>query len=300
VKTKTRTLLLTIIASLIISGTSFAANFSPYYLVDGTSGTLSELKTKLTNTLKSNSFKILGEYNPSGNSELYVVAFTRDDLTNLSLKFENRGALGSVMKAALRQTAKGVELSFINPEYMFNAYFMNKIENQKSELIKISDEIKSALKSMGTGLSNFGGEVSEKDLQGYQYMWGMPEFTDPVELEEFSSFEEGVKVIRANLDAKKGNTIKVYEQYIPGSKIIVFGVGIPNTKVGEGHFLPIIGDKHIAAMPYEIILQGNTATILHGRFRFALYWPELTMGTFTKIMSTPGDVENVLEELTEK
>ena len=39
--------------------------------------------------------------------------------------------------------------------------------------------------------------------------------------------------------------------------------------------------------------------MLHGRFRFALYWPELTMSTFTKIMSSPGDVEDFMEAITE-
>ena len=52
-------------------------------------------------------------------------------------------------------------------------------------------------------------------------------------------------------------------------------------------------------MPYEIILQGKTASILHGRYRIALHWPELTMGTFMKIMSTPGDIKNTMQGLTE-
>jgi hypothetical protein len=68
-------------------------------------------------------------------------------------------------------------------------------------------------------------------------------------------------------------------------------------KTGEGHFLPIIGEEHIAAMPYEIILQDKQATMLHGRFRIALHWPDLTMGTFMKIMSTPGDIESTLKAL---
>jgi len=50
-------------------------------------------------------------------------------------------------------------------------------------------------------------------------------------------------------------------------------------------------------MPYEIILQGKTATMLHGRYRLALHWPELTMSTFMKIMSTPGEIEDTLEGL---
>ena len=52
-------------------------------------------------------------------------------------------------------------------------------------------------------------------------------------------------------------------------------------------------------MPYEIILQGNEATALAGKYRFALYWPELSMTTFMKIVSTPGYVEDVLEDLCE-
>ena len=63
--------------------------------------------------------------------------------------------------------------------------------------------------------------------------------------------------------------------------------------------LPIIGESHVAAKPYEIVLQGNEVTMLHGRYRFALHWPELIMKTFTKIMSTPGDVENVMKSLYE-
>lgn len=52
-------------------------------------------------------------------------------------------------------------------------------------------------------------------------------------------------------------------------------------------------------MPYEIILQGKEATMLHGKFRSAVFWPELSMSTFMKIVSTPGDVEDFMEALTE-
>jgi len=38
--------------------------------------------------------------------------------------------------------------------------------------------------------------------------------------------------------------------------------------------------------------------MLHGRFRIALSFPDLTMGTFTKIMSTPGEIEDLLSSLT--
>jgi hypothetical protein len=69
-------------------------------------------------------------------------------------------------------------------------------------------------------------------------------------------------------------------------------------ETGEAHFLETVGKGHIANLPYEIILQDKTATMLAGRYRIALYWPELSLGTFMKIKSTPGDIEDTLKEIT--
>ena len=89
----------------------------------------------------------------------------------------------------------------------------------------------------------------------------------------------------------------VYKLVYTSREVAVFGVGLQSKEDGESYFLPKIGEAHAAALPYEIILQGKTATMLHGKYRIALHWPELTMGTFMKIMSTPGDIEDTLEAL---
>ena len=99
----------------------------------------------------------------------------------------------------------------------------------------------------------------------------MPYFTDPVKLKTCNSFEEGVEKISSNLEKEKGNTKMVYKMIFSGEKVAVFGVGLHDKNKGEAHFLPIIGEEHLAAMPYEIILQGNQATMLHGRYRIALH-----------------------------
>jgi hypothetical protein len=137
--------------------------------------------------------------------------------------------------------------------------------------------------------------VRADKLAEYHYKIMMPYFTDPVTLGEYTSFEEGVRTIESNLKQKKGNTVKVYSLVYPEKKIAVFGVGLRDTEEGESHFLPKIGVDHAAAMPYEIILQNKKATMLHGKYRIALHWPDLSMGTFMKIMSTPGDIEDALE-----
>ena len=43
---------------------------------------------------------------------------------------------------------------------------------------------------------------------------------------------------------------------------------------------------------------GKEVRMLHGRFRIALSFPDLRMGTFANIMSTPGEIEGLLSSLT--
>ena len=49
----------------------------------------------------------------------------------------------------------------------------------------------------------------------------------------------------------------------------------------------------------EMLVMDNKVVMLHGRFRIALSFPDLTMGTFTKIMSSPGNIEDLLESVVE-
>ena len=65
--------------------------------------------------------------------------------------------------------------------------------------------------------------------------------------------------------------------------------------------MPIIDiaqQKHVSFLPYELLVVGKKVRMLHGRFRIELSFPDLTMGTFTKIMSTPGEIEDLLSLLT--
>ena len=120
----------------------------------------------------------------------------------------------------------------------------------------------------------FGGDLKVDKLVKYRYMAGMPNFSKAVSLAEFESFDEGLAAIRNGL-SRGGSTHKVYEIVNANKEIAVFGIGLKDEEKGEAHFLSIIGEVHVAAMPYELIIQGNEATMLHGRFRFAVHWPEL-------------------------
>lgn len=295
---KKTALLFTLVIGLIITGLS-QQTYSPYYKVAEFDTNMNDISTTVKDIITNGGFNIIGEYNPANNDDLKVICFTNDELGKMSLQYKDRGALASVLKAGLVKKDGTITLSILNPEYMFVAYWGEQMErSQEDEVTKMSESVLSIFATLGK-LTPFGGREEKDDLKKYHYKVMMPYFDDPEELREFDSFESGLSIIRKNLNNGKGNTVKVYEQIFPGQKIAVFGVGLNNSESGEANFLPIIGEDNIANMPYEIILQDNEATMLAGKYRIALFWPELTMGTFMKIMSTPGDIEDTMEGLCE-
>ena len=274
--------------------------YPAYYKIATLTSSMEDATVLVKDALTAGDFQVIGEYNPGINPDLYVICYTRKDIADITLKFEDRGALASVMKIGLKKNGDLIDVSMINPEYIFYAYLYEDIDPYLEDLLKISEDAKTAMSALGNDFTPFGGYQERDDLDDYRYKIMMPYFTDPVELAEFESFEKGLEIIRTNLDAKKGNTLKIYEVVYPDQKVAIFGIGLLDPEEGEAEFLPIIGDDHVAAMPYEIIVQDKVATILHGRFRIALHWPELGMGTFMKIMSTPGNIEDFMEEICTK
>ena len=290
-------IILSLVATLLIGYYSFSQELSPYIKVGELTESIQSVYDKVISTLEGSNFTVLGTYNPSNKSHLKVIVFTRTDIKNKVVQVADRGALAAAFKVGLVQLDGKVVVSYTNPDYIFRAYLRDNYVTFQSTLEKFSADVKRTFSSIGNEFTPFGGTVRADKLKKYHYKIAMPYFTDPVELNEYSSFEEGLKIIEANLKAKKGNTIKIYKLVYPNKKIAVFGVGLQNAEKGEANFLQKIGESHAAALPYEIILQDNKATMLHGRYRIALHWPELTMGRFMKIMSTPGDIKDALKAL---
>jgi len=290
-----------LLLAIMVFSTKLMADeeLSPYLKVGTKNSTMGDAVSEVTSLLEKAGFEVLGDYAPEDSQKLHVIAYTRDDLQKICFTKEDRGVLASILKIGFVEKDGNITISMLNPMYLFYAYLGDEIEGHEKDLEKIAGEAKAALNSVGNELTPFGGFEEIDDLPDYRFMAMMPRFEDPEELNEFDSFEIGLQTIRKNLDAGKSNTVKVYELIFPEKEIAIFGVGLYNTEEGEVHFLPIIGEDNIAAMPYEIILQGKEATMLHGKYRFAVHWPQLTIGEFMKIMSTPEDVEDALESLTE-
>ena len=287
---------------LIFAIASFAigtaqTSYSPYYKVTESTMSVGQAMEKVTKLLTEKGFEVLGSYHPEGKSTLGVVAFTSEDLRKTVIPLRERGIHAAVLRAGFVSKGGKTTISFTNPDYFNYAYLQDDVDKARN-LRSISSQVKSVFRSMGS-LRGFGGSLTASKLKKYRYMVGMEGFRNPVELQSFSSFRTGVAKIQADLKRKENKCQLVYSIIDEKNKVAIFGVALQDREKGEPHFLPIIGEEHAAAMPYEIVLQGKEATMLHGRFRIALHWPELTMGTFSKIMSTPGAIKDFLKALTE-
>jgi len=296
---KTRKILSILLVMFLSTNFMLAQNITSYYKVGTVAGSIKDVDAKVRKALKEKGFTIYGSYYPQGKYSNKVIAFTRKDLFGAALAGKTQRVMASMLKVGYIKKGDKVEVNLLNPDYIFNAYFQGKYSTYKTKLDKVTSDVKSALKTIASDFTPFGGSLSAKKLKKYQYMMSMPEFTDPITLKTFSSFEAGVKKIEANLAAKKGGAVKVYRLKFNSSKVALYGVGLLNKTKGEAKFLPKIGTRHIAAMPYEILLLDKKAIILHGKYRLALHWPKLTMGQFMKIVSTPGNIEDMLKALTE-
>lgn len=286
-------------STLIVIG----QNYKPYTIGAETTGSVSEVKSKVKSALTSNGIEVIGEYTPAGDSNRRLLAITSSDLKSSVMTVGGLTGFAAVLRVAITKEDDKVVISYTTPEYWGNAYFQENYSKVSSNYTSLSSKLETALSPLGSnGGTEFGSEkgITGDDLQDYHYMFGMPYFDDTHELNEFASFEEAVKAIDSNLANGVDNLQKVYSVELSDKEIKLYGIGLSGEN-GESSFLPTIdinSPKHTAFLPYEMLVLNNKVYMLHGRFRIALSFPDLTMGTFMKIVSTPGDIKDLLESAT--
>ncbi|HHB79529.1 MAG TPA: hypothetical protein ENK85_09890 [Saprospiraceae bacterium] len=281
-----------------------AQNWKPYTIGAETSGTVSDVTGKTKAALESGGFEVLGIYTPAQDANRRVIAITSPKLKAAVKKVGGLTGFAAALRVAVTKEGGQIVISYTTPEYWGNAYFQKKYGLVSGNYSAISSQLKSALSSLGSGGGRqFGSAkgLSATKLRKYHYMLGMPYFQDNHLLKSFSSYAEAVAKIETNLAQGGSRLKKVYAVEIPGKNIKLYGIALGGSK-GEAAFLPIIDKatpKHTAFLPYEILVSGNKVYMLHGRYRIALSFPDLSMGTFTKIMSTPKDIKNMMMKLVQ-
>jgi hypothetical protein len=266
-----------------------ALAMSPYYYGDKVQAAdIQAAITQVEAKLNKGGFNVIGKYAPPGLPGYGVVVVTDPGLLNAIRSVGGAAIVGSPIRIGVK--SDGV-VSYENLEYWLRAYLRKQYPLAEKAVKGAQARLGKAL---GTG-KPFGGDVDRRDLADYQYMFGMEGFeSDKNLLMEHLVFEDAVKTIQDNLARGVGKTAKVYEIIQADKKLAVFGVALNDPKEGEGWWVKTIGTENIAALPYEIYVVNNKANHLFARFRIALGWPNVGMGSFMRIVEAPGIIRDTL------
>ena len=292
--------ILTIIIFSIFTNYVTAQNLQPYILAATSDASLSAISNAVKTNLAESGLDVIGEYSPANDSHRKVFVVTSDELKDAVKTIGGLTGFASALRVALTDENGTINVSYTNPIYWGNAYFGENYYEVQSNYLTVAEKISSALFKIGESKNiPFGTEdgLTEKSLRKYRYMFGMERFDDVAKLNKFESFEDAVNTIDGKL-ADSENL--VYSVEFPEQKLKLYGIAIGGEK-GEEHFLPIIDistPQHTAFLPYELLIVDKKAVMMHGRYRIALSFPDLTMRTFSKIMSTPGDIKKDLQGYT--
>lgn len=279
-----------------------AQNLSPYILGFETTENISSVNKKLLDNLEKNGIKVVGHYQPANDKNRLVIVFSSPELESAVKKIGGLTGFAATLRIGITNENEKTIVTYTNPAYWGNAYFRNDFDKVSSYYTTLNKHLESAMKASDSFVGKqFGSKkgLTVKELRKYHYMVGMPYFDDTVELGSFSNHNAAVAKI--DLSIKKGipNVKMVYKVSIPGKELTLYGFALSGEN-GESKFMPIIDTnkpKHTAFLPYEVLVIGDKVQILHGRYRIALSFPDLTMGTFTKIMSTPNNIEGLLKKV---
>ena len=287
--------------TLLSAGHALAERIQPFILASSGAGDFAGTVSSTKDKLSGAGFEVVGTHAPYAGAE--IIIFTNDALKAAATKSE-RGGYGAAMRASVTDNAGNIEVAYTNPVYWANAYRMN------DNLDGVTSSLATALGSQKQ-FSSGDKELTAKDMRKYHYTFMMEYFDDPSELASYGDHAEAVAAVESNLAAGKGAATQIYKISVgkdtEGKEMTLIGVGMKGKNDGD-----CSGDTYImsridkdtprstAHLPYEILVYGDTAEALYGRFRIAISLPHLPMvasetgATFMSIMCSPEAIKEAL------
>ncbi len=283
-----------VVMSLCIARPLLAADqaLKPYLLGYRGAGTIEAKLPEVKAGLEQKGFQVAGEYEPYKGVRILVV--TSDALKAAAAK-SDFGAYGAIVRVSITDTGKEIQVAATNPRYYAAAYRM------QAGL----DDVAAALEQAIGKTAEFGSRngMTAAKLRKYHYMVMMPYFDDSIKLASYPTQDKAVAAVEAALAAKTGGSSKVYRVDVPGKQESVIGVAIAEGEGADAEIMKVIdiGElKHTSHLPYEVVVSKGTVYMLHGKFRIALDFPDLTMGTFMKISGAPSAIEGKMKALAKE
>jgi hypothetical protein len=241
--------------------------------------------------LQAEGFVVVGRHLPKGLPQHGSLIVTDRALLDAVRTAGGVAIVGAGLRIGVKSDGT---VSYMNPEYWYRAYLRAGFDAAQPAVRSAQERL---AKALGAG-AGFGGDVPAAELAAYRYMFGM-ERIDSLrnELRSFASFDEALRTVQDNLAKHVAGTAKVYEVVLPESRLAVIGVALDDPEQGEAWWAGKIGPDHVAALPYEIYIVGNTAYALYARYRIALSWPALGMGQFMGIVRAPDAIHATMGRL---
>lgn len=259
----------------------------PFVLAETASAPLDAKLQTVTAALGDAGFSIVGEYAPYAGAHILIIT---DESLRKQAAVSPMGGFGAALRVSLTERDGAVQVSYTDPQWMGNVYRM------AGDFTSLSKRLQAALGREKT-FGSEGGRTAE-NLREYHYMMFMPYFDDQVELASYNSHQAALDAVEAGLAAGKGGVSKISRVDVIGKEESLFNVAV---KEGAGADAPIMqiidqGDmRHTAHLPYDVLVSGNKVYMLHGKFRIAQSFPDLTMSTFMKISDAPDAIEASLK-----
>jgi len=272
--------------------TQAADSLRPYVMATAGTGDLAKDVVAVTDKLTAAGFTVVGDYSPYNNAHVIVV--TNDEMKANAGNSEF-GIYGAVARVSLTAVSGKIQVAYTNPTYLANAYRM------KDSLKGVATKLKETL----SGGQVFGSEdgVDVDDLREYQYKSFVTPDLDSAQddVAKHDSYQKAVEHINKALAKGTGGSQKVYQVDLGNDKTL-FGVGFSEGDAADQSVMGIVDGgamKHTAYLPYEIAVMGRKVYFLSAKFRLAVMFPDLSMGTFMRISSVPGAIEDAIEEIAE-
>jgi len=221
----------------------------------------------LTTKLKANGFEVLSTTEVLKGKT--VISITNDELKKTN-----------TFMAVINILVNGTdEIRVQNPSYFGHAYLQSKFKY---------GQFKGTLTSLQAVLGDMYlvKDIGEyKELEDYQFMFGMPHFDDIVELAKGDlvaklSGKNAEKYFAYSLKLPNGNTLVGHKMRQRTNKFL--------NKVKAGN------NAHL--LPYQSMIKGDEAYMLDPKFYLALSLPLLTMTDFMKIATAPDAIEKALKK----
>ena len=290
-----------LLCGLTVSVLGESEKLKPYMLAGTQNAEMADAQAYVSEKISDKGFEIVGAYAPAGSEELAVICFTHPLLLQNAAEAGELLGFSVVLRVGLHTTENGIQVAYTTPRYWGNAYYRKMFPDVEATYENLDNLLREIFADLDAPVFlEYGSEkgLSAKKLRKYHYMMSMPYFDDVVVLEDKLPFDEAIRRIETRASQSADANI-VYALKIPEKEMALFGIALTGSN-GEEKFLPVIDfgePRHSPFLPYEMLVLKDRAVMLHGKYRIALSFPDLTMGTFMKIMSAPGDIADTMRTL---